>query len=133
MIPEIELRKQHNETPAGKLLLEMGREFWDTESSARRVAEYAAERIARLNTLLGDMYKREDSIHASRESWKERAIKAEAMLEALTSDEVVERALRAHHGSYRKQENDGEEYIDLLVAMRVAIATARAEAYRCTL
>ena len=90
----------------------------------------AGERIARLNTLLGDTYKHEDSIQTSLESWKDRAVKAEAILEALTSDDVVKRALDAHHGSFRKQENDGQEYIDLLVAMKVAIATARAGAYR---
>lgn len=42
-----DLRAMQNKTPEGKLLLEMGREYYDTESSARRVAEFAVEKIAK--------------------------------------------------------------------------------------
>lgn len=49
---EEELRLKHRETPAGKLLWSMGMDWWDTESSARRVAEHAADRIAELEARL---------------------------------------------------------------------------------
>lgn len=49
---EKQLRLEHRNTPAGKLLWSMGMDWWDTESSARRVAEHAAERIAELEARL---------------------------------------------------------------------------------
>ena len=45
---DTELKERYAQEPWGKLLIEMGMEPYDTESSARRVAEYAAERIAKL-------------------------------------------------------------------------------------
>lgn len=45
---DAELRKRYAKEPWGKLLIEMGMEPYDTESSARRVAGYAAERIQKL-------------------------------------------------------------------------------------
>jgi len=45
---DTELKERYSQEPWGKLLLEMGMEPYDTESSARRVAEHAAERIAKL-------------------------------------------------------------------------------------
>lgn len=43
-----QLRAEARATPAGQLLWRMGMDYWDTESSARRVAEFAAEEIASL-------------------------------------------------------------------------------------
>jgi hypothetical protein len=45
---DTELKERYAKEPWGKLLIEMGMEPYDTESSARRVAEYAAQRIATL-------------------------------------------------------------------------------------
>ena len=50
---DTELKKQYAQEPWGKLLLEMGMEPYDTESSARRVAEYASERLDELRGILG--------------------------------------------------------------------------------
>lgn len=43
---EARVRAEQDATPAGQLLLRMGRSYYDTESSARRVAEFAAELLA---------------------------------------------------------------------------------------
>lgn len=45
-VREKALRAKYNATPEGKFLLEMGREYYDTESSARCVAEFAVKKIA---------------------------------------------------------------------------------------
>ena len=47
-----QIRKEMRETPAGQLLARMGCDYYDTESSARRVAEHAAEEIAGLLEVL---------------------------------------------------------------------------------
>lgn len=47
-LTEAEVRAQQNATPEGQLLLRMGREYYDTESSARQVAAFAAKEIAAL-------------------------------------------------------------------------------------
>ena len=47
-----QLKKQYAKEPWGKLLIEMGWEPFDTESSAREVAGYAAGRIAGLEERL---------------------------------------------------------------------------------
>lgn len=49
---EKSVKDMYAKEPWGKLLLEMGREPYDTESSARRVAEYAAEKIEKLEKLV---------------------------------------------------------------------------------
>ena len=46
MKTEDQLRREMRNTPAGQFLWSMGRDYYDTESAARRVAEEAAERIA---------------------------------------------------------------------------------------
>lgn len=43
-----ELREMYSQEPWGKLIADMGWDPVNTESSARRVAEYAAKRIAQL-------------------------------------------------------------------------------------
>lgn len=40
-----EIRERMRNTPAGALLAEVGFDMYDTETSARRVAEHAAEKI----------------------------------------------------------------------------------------
>lgn len=45
MTPE-EVKAGYAKTPWGKLLIEMGWEPYDTESSARRVAEFAVQQMA---------------------------------------------------------------------------------------
>lgn len=49
---DTELKERYAQEPWGKLLIEMGMEPYDTESSARRVAEYAAERLATSTKLI---------------------------------------------------------------------------------
>ena len=56
----IELKELYAKEPWGNLLFEMGMEPYDTESSARRVAEYAATKI--------DELKRQNQIYITRES-----------------------------------------------------------------
>lgn len=46
------VRKMMNESPAGKFLANMGMEYYNTESAARRVAEKAVEEIEKLKTQL---------------------------------------------------------------------------------
>jgi hypothetical protein len=46
MKTEEQLRQEMRETPAGALLVKYGFEPYDTESSARRVAEQAADELA---------------------------------------------------------------------------------------
>ena len=47
---DTELKERYAQEPWGKLLIEMGMEPYDTESSARRVAEYVAGQIAALRS-----------------------------------------------------------------------------------
>lgn len=42
------IRTEMRETPAGQLLSRMGLDYYDTESTARRVAEHAAEELETL-------------------------------------------------------------------------------------
>lgn len=49
---DTELKKRYAQEPWGKLMIEMGIEPCDTESSARRVAEYAAARLDELRGIL---------------------------------------------------------------------------------
>lgn len=50
-----QLREEARNTPAGQLLARMGRDYWDTESCARRVAEHAAEEIAAITSERDEM------------------------------------------------------------------------------
>jgi hypothetical protein len=52
---DTELKERYAQEPWGKLLIKMGMEPYDTESSARRVAEYAAERIEMLTSAIERM------------------------------------------------------------------------------
>lgn len=46
------VRISQRNTPAGKLLSEIGMDYYDTESCARRVAEYAARKLAAHDDML---------------------------------------------------------------------------------
>lgn len=50
MRSEEEVRQQYLNEPWGKLINEMGMDPYDTESSARSVARYAAEKIQKLES-----------------------------------------------------------------------------------
>jgi hypothetical protein len=49
------VKQQYAQEPWGKLLIEFGYSPYDTESSARRVAEYAVEKIDRLKSVQDDL------------------------------------------------------------------------------
>jgi len=52
---ETEHRIAARNTPVGRLLMRMGRDYWDTESAARSVAEHAVGEIAELRNALKDL------------------------------------------------------------------------------
>ena len=82
---DTELKERYAQEPWGKLLIEMGMEPYDTESSARRVAEYAAERLDKLRGILRALMENPhidlgDQIYKVRESegegWDGQHVKA---------------------------------------------------------